>query len=406
MLFVSFVFLLKLGLVLGLSTIASQSILIKRLFSFKLLMKMNRKIALCLLSIGALCLSSCIRDEAPNSEADITACKVPTDILIREPLITNDKITFYVKEATDLTNQSPEFTLSEGATIVPASGTALNFTTPQTYVVTSQDGKWKKQYTVEYDYSEPLTQYHFENIKYYTDPDDATQKQYFQIFTDNTIDGGKLEWGSGNAGFLITHSNAAATDYPTCQADDGYIGKCAKLITCSTGALGAMFGAPIAAGNLFIGTFEVDLTNMAKSTHFGVPFRHTPKTLVGYYKYKAGDKFTDASNKEVAGKKDNFDIYAIFYEVTKDVPYLDGTNSLTSDNIVAIARLNDKKETDTWTRFTIPFNLRDGKTIDATKLTNGQYNIAIIMSSSIDGATFNGAVGSTLWVDEMQLFYE
>ena len=31
---------------------------------------------------------------------------------------------------------------------------------------------------------------------------------------------------------------------------------------------------------------------------------------------------------------------------------------------------------------------------------------ATIMSSSIDGAIFNGAIGSTLWVDEMQLFYE
>lgn len=361
---------------------------------------MIRKSTLWLLLIGVCCsLGSCIREEAANSEADITACKVPSDILIREPVITNDKIIFYVKEATDLTSQSPEFTLTEGATIEPASGTTLNFSTPQTYTVTSQDGKWKKQYTVEYDYSEPLTQYHFENISYYTDPNDAAGKQYFQFFVDNTVDGNKMEWGSGNAGFLITHSDAAAADYPTCQDENGYIGKCAKLTTCSTGSLGATFGAPLAAGNLFIGTFEVNILEMAKSTHFGVPFRHTPKSLVGYYKYKAGEKFTDAKNKEVVGKKDNFDIYAILYEVTKDVPYLDGTNSLTSDNIVSIARLTDKKETDTWTRFVIPFQLRDGKAIDAAKLANGQYSIAIIMSSSIDGATFNGAVGSTLYVE-------
>jgi len=92
--------------------------------------------------------------------------------------------------------------------------------------------------------------------------------------------------------------------------------------------------------------------------------------------------------------------------VTDSVQYLDGTNSLTSDNIVSIARLTDKTETDQWIRFAIPFTTKDGKSIDQNKLNNGKYNLAIIMSSSIDGANFNGAVGSTLYVDEMQLFYE
>ena len=369
---------------------------------------MKLKSLLLLLCIGASCLSSCIREEALNSEADITSCQIKNLTMIRYPVITNDKVTIYVSDDVDLRSLSPEFVLTEGATISPASGTTLNFETPQIYTVTSQDGQWKKSYTVEFVYSEPATIYHFENIKYYTYTDEETgvMKQYFHIFNDVRVDGSSMEWGSGNAGFMITHNDAAATDYPTCQADDGFIGKCAKLTTCSTGSLGAMFGAPIAAGNLFLGTFEVNLADMAKSTHFGVPFKYKPKMLVGYYKYKAGDTYTDAKSNVVAGKKDNFDLYAIFYEVTKDVPYLDGTNSLTSGNIVSIARITDKKETDTWTRFAIPFNLLNGKSIDEKKKKNGQYNIAIIMSSSIDGGTFNGAVGSTLYVDEMQLFYE
>jgi hypothetical protein len=365
----------------------------------------NKVVVYILLS---LCFTSCIRDEALNAEADITACKVPTDILLRSPIITNDKVTFFVKDWVDLTQQAPEFTITDGATISPASGTTRDFTKPQTYTVTSQDKKWKKNYTVEYVFNELLTQYHFENTKYYTYTDDDTgkTKQFYQIFYDTKVDGNQMEWGSGNAGFMITNNDAAASEYPTSQADNGYEGKCAKLTTRSTGTFGAMFKAPIAAGNLFIGTFEINLTNMAKSTHFGVPFTYEPKGLVGYYKYKAGDTYTDASSKVIAGKKDDFDIYAVFYEVTKDVQYLDGTNSLTSDQIVSIARLTDKKETDSWTRFAIPFELKSGKVIDPVKLKNGQYNIAIIMSSSIDGANFNGAVGSTLYVDEMQLFYE
>lgn len=352
--------------------------------------------------------TSCIKDEAPNAEADITACKTSSDILLRSPIITNERVTFYVKDWVDVTSQAPEFSLTEGATISPASGTARDFSTPQTYTVTSQDGKWKKTYTVEYLFNELLTEYHFENVKYYSykDEESGQEKQFYQIFYNKRVDGNDMEWGSGNAGFMITNSSAPATDYPTCQAADGYKGKCVKLTTRSTGPFGVAFRAPIAAGNLFIGIFEVNMTNMAKSTHFGAPFTYEPKGLVGYYKYKAGDKYTDASNKEVAGKKDDFDIYAVFYEVTKDVQYLDGTNSLTSDRIVSIARLTDKKETNVWTRFAIPFVLKDGKSIDPVKLKNGQYNIAIVMSSSIDGAVFNGAVGSTLYVDEMRLFYE
>ena len=366
-----------------------------------------------LLRIGLICfctcivMASCIKDEAPNAEADITSCKIPSKALIRDPVITNDKVLLYVNDSVDITKQAPEFTLTEGASIVPASGSTRDFSSPQTYTVTSQDGKWKKSYQVEYVFNEMLTVYHFENVKMYNDIDYNTgkTKDFFQIFCD-TLQGNEMEWGDGNSGFMIINSDAAATDYPTCQSDSGYVGKCAKLTTRSTGSLGAMFNAPIAAGNLFIGTFEINLTNTAKSTHFGVPFYSTPKELVGYYKYKAGSVFTDSKMNVVTGKKDNFDIYAVFYEVTDDVQYLDGTNSLTSSNIVSIARLTDKMETNQWTRFAIPFQMNNGKSIDQNKLKSGKYNLAIIMSSSIDGANFNGAVGSTLYVDEMQLFYE
>ena len=47
-----------------------------------------------------------------------------------------------------------------------------------------------------------------------------------------------------------------------------------------------------------------------------------------------------------------------------------------------------------------------GRTVDSEKLKNGKYSLAIIMSSSKDGAFFNGAVGSTLYVDELKLYFE
>ena len=110
---------------------------------------------------------SCIQDEAPNAEADIIACSVPGDVLNRDPIIENNKVTLIVKAGTDITALAPKFTLTPGASISPNSGTTLDFTTPQYYEVTSEDKKWKKKYEVGVAFSGITnTTYHFENIKF------------------------------------------------------------------------------------------------------------------------------------------------------------------------------------------------------------------------------------------------
>ena len=343
-------------------------------------------------------LSSCIKEEALNAEADINNITVDGVELIRKPVITNNAIQLYVNGWADVTHLAPVFNLTEGATIEPKDSTVRDFTQPQQYVVTSQDGQWKKTYTVSFIANDDIaTAYHFESLK-------VDNTVSYDTFVDKTPDGNTFEWASGNSGVSFVLSGKGAKDYPTCQSDDGYKGKCLKLTTISTGALGAMFGSPIAAGNLFTGSFELNFGDTGKSTHFGVPFRKTPLALVGYYKYKAGTKFTDKKQKEIKDRKDDFALYAVLFETGDGVEYLDGHNSLTSDRIVLKAELSDHKETDEWTRFTIPFKPVDGRTIDADKLKAGKYSLAIIMSSSKDGAKFEGAVGSTLYVDELELY--
>ena len=46
-----------------------------------------------------------------------------------------------------------------------------------------------------------------------------------------------------------------------------------------------------------------------------------------------------------------------------------------------------------------------GKYIDKEKLTAGKYNVAIVFTSSLEGDHFNGAIGSTLLIDEVELIY-
>ena len=342
--------------------------------------------------------TSCIQDEALNSEAAIDACSGSEDIITTEINADAKTVDVFVIKTADCSKQTVTFTLPQGATIEPANGIAQDFTLPKKYTVTSENGQWKAIYTVSFIKSDIPTKYHFEDVV-------LSSKNKFQIFFDYDKENSKaLKWSSGNKGYELTGAGKSPEDYPTHQNANGKIGKCLELTTRSTGSFGAMVKMPIAAGNLFIGTFDVNsaLTNAVKATKFGFPFYNEPVSMTGYYKYKAGDVFTEVG-KPISGRKDKCDIYAIFYETDNEVKMLDGSNSLSHKNLVSVARIEDQKETNEWTKFTIPFIFKEGKSIDKEKLNNGKYNISIILSSSIDGAYFNGAVGSTLHVDEVEL---
>ena len=222
-----------------------------------------------------------------------------------------------------------------------------------------------------------------------------------------------MTWASGNPGFALTGVTGDYTAYPTYQSDGGYNNKCLALTTRRTGSLGNLMNMPLASGNLFIGTFDVlnALTNALTATQFGAQFENIPTHLKGYYKYKAGetfyvvDKTIPEKLKPVPGKKDIFDIYAVLYESTESLPMLDGTNILdeATETVLAVARIDNAKETNEWTEFNLPFIFREGKTVDPVKLAAGKYNLTIVFASSIRGNYFEGAPGSTLLIDEVEL---
>jgi hypothetical protein len=61
---------------------------------------------------------------------------------------TNHTVALSVPYGTNVTSLTPTIAVSTGATISPTSGTAENFTSPQTYTVTAQDGVTTQAYTV------------------------------------------------------------------------------------------------------------------------------------------------------------------------------------------------------------------------------------------------------------------
>ena len=359
------------------------------------------------LSLGAmtLLLASCSSKEQANIEADILKVQVSGVKLIREAVITNDAVTMVAAPGENVTAVVPTFILSEGATITPANGAAQDFTNPVIYTVTAEDKVTQKKYTVSINVlpkekpEEKIVTYSFEDIR--------LQKDTYQVFLIKGENGAPdSEWGSSNLGYALTGMAKTPEDYPATQAADGYKGKCLKLTTKDTGEAGKMFGAPLAAGSLFLGVLDAKniATDPLKATQFGIPVTQVPTKLTGYYKYTAGKKYME-NGKEAADTKDHFDIYGIFYEVTPDVPMLDGTNAKTSPNIVLMAQIESTAEPTEWTALEIPFKEMNGKKVDAKKLAEGKYNFSIIISSSANGASYSGAVESTLLMDEMSVHY-
>lgn len=366
---------------------------------------MNFKNLIACFFLGCMA-TSCIQDEALNSEAAIDGCTGSEDIIMTDITIDTKAlkgaIDVYVNKGADLTQQALQFRLSTGATISPVQK-IYDFTQPIDFTVTSENQKLVVPYTVEFIKKDLPTFYRFEDAQL------SANKKYYLLYEGSKKDQQYLKWASGNPGFDLTGMGATPNDYPTVQVDNGKNGKAVKLETRNTGSFGAAANMHIAAGNLFVGTFDVTsaLKEPRKATRFGFPFYHKPLSLKGYYKFKAGSEFT-VKGKPTNGRKDKCDIYAVFYETDSSLKMLDGDNSLdlTLANIVSIARIANQGEPDAWEPFNLPFVLQPGKQIDNDKLRTGKYNLAIVFSSSIDGAYFAGAVGSTLYLDEVELIYE
>ncbi|MCM1504681.1 MAG: PCMD domain-containing protein [Muribaculum sp.] len=351
--------------------------------------------------------------EPLNAECDIETASLPGDVLVREPMIENDKVTFILKNGTEREALAPVFTLTTGAVINPPSGTVRDFTVPQIYTVTSEDKKWHKDYTVSATYITVSLQYDFEHVKL-----DETNRSKYDVFYEVGIDGKEtLTWASGNPGFALTGMavDKPADVFPTYQVSDGRSGNAVAMTTRLTGSFGALVNKPLASGNLFLGRFDLAtaLSKPLESTKFGTPFSRVPLNLKGYYMYTPGETYMEldktASDKlrPIPGKTDECNIYAVFFETTDGVEFLDGTNVMSDDNpnIVAVAAFEPDQRTKTsgWTAFNLPFKYREGKTVDLAKLADGHYSITICFASSMDGDYFSGAPGSTLIVDEVEL---
>lgn len=345
-------------------------------------------------SIG---LVSCIENEPFNREADIEDFTFKNDTVYSVD-IQNDKVQIIISEHADYKKLTPKIQLTPGATITPNPNIPTDFTKDVIYTVTSEDHKYKKQYIVSVT-SQISLKYDFNDWE--------TTKGLFKYRRLKDI-----SWDSGNSGIALA-TMGRKKYYPTRDTILNNTDSTNHSAVMQTLKGGKYFGnlIPIFSGSLFRGKFTVNMGNPIKSAQFGQPHLEKsgrPLYFTGYYQYKAGDKFINAEDQEEEGRKDKASIKAIFFRVTKgkkgESEYITGDSLLTSSKIVAVAipdATEEISETNKMTKFSYNFTYRDE--IDYNKY---DYKLGIILASSERGDYYEGALGSMLIIDNIQVVCE
>jgi len=286
--------------------------------------------------------------------------------------------------------------LSSFATADKAVGDVLDLNSPQTIVVTAEDGS-AHPWTIEAFVASATPQLKNGDLNLWY----KTSSDYYEPgeSASNTI------WGTGNQGTQILNKLA------TIPEDLGSGNLAAKMITLDNGKLAGSFGAPIAAGSLFTGVFnpdKIDPSNPEAAIEFGTPFPGRPEKLRFKYKYAPGEQNKD-KNGNVLSYSDMLDIYALLEVRFGGKTERLGTAWFRSSDVVA--EFTEKE-------ITFTYGELDGSFPDYMKPKDHGYvsadsasfilptHITFVVSSSFDGAKFAGAIGSILIIDDVEMVYE
>jgi hypothetical protein len=202
------------------------------------------------------------------------------------------------------------------------------------------------------------------------------ENQYFAAWQDiGSITGypGIYQEPVGHTWATSNQASASLNAEPSVKSttDAYYAGNYAALI--QTVKIGSINGS----GTLFTGKFNLDIPHPLNSTKFGVPFTDRPVYLKGFYKYLPV----------------NNDSCRIASWLTKWNPAKHQHDTI---GAATISRQQSQLQVNTYTEFDIIYHYYSANSPDS---------IIVIFASSADGAYYNAAVGTKLYIDEISLEY-
>ena len=282
--------------------------------------------------------------------------------------------------------------VSQGATVTPASGSAIDLSNGKsvTFTVVAENGA-ENTYTVS-----------------------ASGSIYFYDFETWTSEGAMypeeitnpVGWATCNdAVGLIKKMGPIFGDvsydgeYPVRPTDEGVEGKGAIIESVYTTG-GSILGQKIPAvtsGTIFLGTFNAmaAMQNPMATTEFGILFEDKPLAVTGWLKYTPGEEFYN-ENGEVIDQQDLGTVNAVLYEVTSEDETLNGSNIYTSEKICATGSFETDGAAE-FTQFTV--NMEYVKDYDPAKT----YKLAVIFAASKEGNQYRAASGSIMVVDNVSI---
>ena len=349
-----------------------------------------------------------------SSEAEILAFEFDPEVAEANKLVTKveqkDK-NFYltVSDAAteeDLKKLIPTITVSDKATLSPESGKVQDFSKSVVYTVKSEDGIKENKYTVSI--ASTATFFDFEEWEYEMKLDkgkEITESSPAKDQYKRPIDG---TWATSNAGAAILYGTA--NSFVVMPTDKAVTGENGALIT-TINTQGEKPAIPsmipkVTSGTLFLGKFELNYFDQLSSPKFGVVYDKKPLIVKGSYQYKSGEVYyevpeggTKGKPVAVIDKKDECAIRAILYEKTEELGVLTGKNIGDNSNYVGFGEFTSKGA-DKFEDFEVEIEYL--KDYDPKK----EYYFTVIFTSSLNGDKFNGAPGSELIIDNVEIINE
>lgn len=305
------------------------------------------------------------------------------------------RITVRVDANADLRRLRPDSVqLSTFASINPAIDEYRDFSNPVVYTVTAENGSIAT-YTVTARLDSPEPQ--LENAGF-----DDWFTPAGRSFQEPGVDSNSI-WATANTGvttFPLPASNA--NTLPLLLGNNDYA---AQLITRQLGGFALASGQGMGAATLFTGRFRVNITNPSASAQFGYPFTARPTAFSIEMKYVAGSPFLDGRHRPL-NKVDSAEFYLLLENRLDQNNirriatgwYRTGTTSGSNFSTIKVPLLYGPLPTGT-PSYQLPANGLFGNAND--RITH----ISVVFASSIGGEVFEGAVGSSLTINNFRLHY-
>ncbi|MCA0133321.1 PCMD domain-containing protein [Winogradskyella alexanderae] len=335
--------------------------------------------------------TNCISDDAFDKSPfnDIKAFQLPGQAGLTTINIADKTIIIPMSEEAGLTGVVPSLIeISNLAEISPSKDSPQDFTQPVNYTVTAENNS-TAIWTVTAIPALPNPQLPNSDfdlwyaVGSYQQPGESA---------DNTV------WGTANRALAI------AGDANTNPEDLGNGDFAVKLTSVAAPLLVRM-----AAATLFTGRFTEGFPNPTdprSNIDFGTPFNGRPDAFRVEYRYLPGDSYEDADGNSLSGG-DQCDIYVLLEKREGDTVERIGTGWFRSANTVQ-----------DWTTIEIPVKYGELTSADPefeyANIREGEFwgnpsdtptHITVVFSSSALGDFFTGAIGSELWINNLELIY-